>query len=257
MTVPVDARILPTADVSRARVFINRFLFRGMLFTMGVIAVALYRLVPDKNVAWRFAKAQARNLCRLCGVHVHVRGIERLGRGPYVFTPNHQSHFDIAALLGYLPGNNRFATKKELFRQPVLGTVLRTLGMIPVDRENPNARTTLLEQIRRTGFSTIIFPEGTRSHDGRLLPFRKGAFVTAIELGLPVVPVVCKGTRQVMPKGRYLSIFPGEVEIMILDPIATSEMTYDDRDGLSGLVRELIGDELAKPYSAAVSSGSA
>jgi 1-acyl-sn-glycerol-3-phosphate acyltransferase len=243
--VQIETLALPTRPAaSRLRIFLNRLLFRGMLFTMGLIAIAMYRLIRDKNVTWRFAKAQARTLSRLCGVRVRVRGLERLGPGPYMFTPNHQSHFDIAALLGYLPGNNRFAAKKEMFDEPVLGAVLRTMGMIPIDRDNPLEAIQLLNQLAVDQFSTVIFPEGTRSRDGQLLPFKKGPFVAAIHLGIPVVPVVCKGTRAVMPKGHYLSIIPGEVELAVLEPIATTAMTYDDRGRLRALVRERIATEL-------------
>ncbi len=230
---------------SRARIVLNRVIFRGMLFTMGAIAVGMYRF--NKRLTWRFAKAQARNLSRLCGVRVRIHGIEHLGAGPYMFTPNHQSHFDIAALLGYLPGENRFAAKKEMFDEPILGAVLRTMGMIPIDRENPFEAIELLSRLKIDDFSTIIFPEGTRSRDGNLLPFKKGPFVAAIHLGLPVVPVACKGTTEVMPKGKYLSILPGEVEVVVLEPIVTSGMTYDDRDRLRDLVRERVSAELRLP----------
>lgn len=240
---PSDAVEMPR--VSRPRIILNRILFRGMLFTMGTIAVLMYRLIPNRDLTWRFAKAQARNLARLCGVRVRTRGLEPLGAGPYIFTPNHVSHFDIAMLLGYLPGNNRFAAKRELFRQPVLGAVLRTLGMIPVDRENPAASIEQLKKIGRGDFSTIIFPEGTRSLDGRLLPFKKGAFVAAIQLGIPVVPVVCKGTEKVMPKGGYLSILPGDVELVVLPAISTAGLTYGDRDQLLERVRSEIARELS------------
>ncbi len=248
MAAPIESSsAAPRANAARWRITLNRFIFRGMLFTMGAVAVVLYRLAPDKNLAWRFAKAQARNLSRLCGVRVQVRGLQHLGRGPYMFTPNHQSHFDIAALLGFLPGNNRFAAKRELFAQPVLGAVLRTLGMIPIDRDNPLEAIQLLNRLTDDRFSTIIFPEGTRSRDGNLQPFKKGPFVAAIHLGVPVVPVVCKGTQQVMPKGRYLSIWPGRVEVVVLEPIPTTGLTYDDRDRLRELVRQRIAAELARP----------
>ncbi len=249
-TDPVGSEIIavrPEQDASRLRIFLNRLLFRGMLFTMGAIAVGMYRLIPDKNVTWRFAKAQARNLSRLCGVRLRVRGLEHLGHGPYMFTPN---HFDIVALLGFLPGNNRFAAKKELFIQPVLGTVLSTLGMIPIDRDNPLEAIQLLNQLTLDGFSTIIFPEGTRSRDGNLLPFKKGPFVAAIHLQVPVVPVVCKGTTLVMPPGKYLSIVPGEVEIVVLDAIPTIGLTYDDRDRLRDTVRQRIAAELTRTSQA-------
>lgn len=243
---PTESQVLAAVPATRARVVLNRIIFRGMLFTMGAIAVAMYRLVRNKNVTWAFAKVQARNLSRLCGVRVRVRGLEHLGAGPYMFTPNHTSHFDIAALLGYLPGNNRFAAKKEMFSQPILGAVLRTMGMIPIDRDNPLEAIELLNQLKLDQFSTIIFPEGTRSRDGNLLPFKKGPFVAAIHLGVPIVPVVCKGTTEVMPKGKYLSILPGDVELVVLPPIATSGLTYDDRDRLREMVREQIAAELKR-----------
>jgi len=245
MTIPSETSVL--APPAPARVFFNRLIFRGMLFTMGAIAVVMYRLIRDKNVTWSFAKAQARNLARMCGVKVRIRGLERLGAGPYIFAPNHQSHFDIAALLGYLPGNNRFAAKKEMFDEPVLGAVLRTMGMIPIDRDNPLEAIQLLNELKLDNYSVIIFPEGTRSRDGNLLKFKKGPFVAAIHLGVPVVPVVCKGTQAVMPRGGYLSILPGEVEIVVLDPIQTAGLTYDDREQLRLTVRDRIDAELKLP----------
>src|SRR5262249_34038397 len=211
------------------------------------IAVVMYRLIADKNVTWGFAKAQARNLARLCGVRVRRRGVEQLGPGPYIYVSNHQSHFDIVALLGYLPGNNRFAAKKELFNEPILGAVLRTMGMIPIDCENPLEAIQLLNQLNADGYSTIIFPEGTRSPDGELLPFKKGPFAAAIHLGVPVVPVVCRGRRRVRPRGKYLSIFPGEVELVVLEPMSTSGLSYDDRDTLRAQVRERMAQELSRP----------
>ncbi len=213
-----------------------------MLVSSGLVAIALFQL--NRGVAWRFAKAQARNLMRMCGVTIDVSGTEHLADRTYVFTPNHQSHFDIAALLGYLPGNNRFAAKKSLFNEPVLGAVMRTLGMIPIDRDDSSAAIDGLRVLRERNHSVIIFPEGTRSRDGNLLPFKKGAFVSAIELGLPVVPVVCRGTAEIMPKGGYLSILPGHVQIEVLEPIATGELSYDDRDRLCDEVRARIAERL-------------
>lgn len=232
-------------QASRLRIFVNRFFFRGMLFTIGLIAVVLYRILPNKAPVWAFARAQARNLARLCGVRVHVHGLEHLRQEPYVFVANHQSHFDIVALLGHLPGQNRFAAKKELFKQPVVGLILRTMGMIPVDRDDTLGSVEQLNRLKTDGHSIAIFPEGTRSPDGQLLPFKKGAFVTAIQLGIPVVPIVCKGTADVMPRGEYLSIVPGDVRLVVLEPIPTCGMTYEDRDDLLARVRSVIAAELA------------
>ena len=236
--------LVEIAPPTRFRVVLNRFIFRAMLFASGLVAVALYRV--SKPLTWRFAKLQARNLIRMCGARVRVRGLEHLSGGPYVFTPNHQSHFDIAALLGFLPGSNRFVAKREMFSEPILGLVLRTMGMIPVDRDDPLASIERLNRLKLDGFSVIIFPEGTRSPDGTLLPFKKGAFVAAIMLGVPVVPVVCKGTTLIMPKGKYLSILPGDAEIVVLEPIPTAGMSYEDRERLLEMVRGRIAAELER-----------
>jgi 1-acyl-sn-glycerol-3-phosphate acyltransferase len=233
------------------RVAVNRRIFRGVLLTAGAAAVAMARLGVPKSVVWSFAKLQARILCRALGVRVAIHGAELVEKGgPYVFTPNHQAHIDIAALLGYLPGHNRFASKKELFDDPMLGTAMHTLGMLPVDREDPMKSIEVLNRAVREGHSIIVFPEGTRSRDDRLLPFKKGAFVAAIEMGRPIVPVVVKGTRGVMPKGGYLSIHPGDVEIIVKPPIPTAGLGYDDRERLCDAVREIIAEEFARPIAA-------
>lgn len=237
---------LAPGERERPRAALNRLLFRSMLFSMGSIAVALHRALPWEGVAWSFAKLSARNLARLCGVRVRMHGLEHLSEpGPYIFTPNHQSHFDIAALLGYLPGHNRFVAKKDLFAQPVFGTVLKTLGMVPIDRARPlEAIATLNRVASEESNSLIIFPEGTRSRDGSLLPFKKGPFIAAIHLKIPIVPVVCCGTGEVMPKGGYLSIVPGEVDVFVEPPIPTRDLTYGDRVELRDRVRTIIAERL-------------
>jgi 1-acyl-sn-glycerol-3-phosphate acyltransferase len=232
----------------------NRHLFRTMLAGSGAAAVVMHRvfpqrhwLLPDRRTVWWFAKLQARNLARLCGVTVDVRGLEYLAHGgPFVVTPNHQSHFDIVALLGFLPGENRFAAKQELFADPILGPVLRTLGMIPIDRARPLDAIERLRELQGTSFSLVIFPEGTRSRDGVLLPFKTGAFAAAIALGLPVVPVTVRGSAAVMPKGGRLGIYPGRVEIIVAAPVPTQHLAHADREGLRDQVRTIIARRLTE-----------
>jgi 1-acyl-sn-glycerol-3-phosphate acyltransferase len=176
-------------------------------------------------------------------VRVHVRGLEHLPKGPCVFVSNHRSHFDIAAILGFVPGINRFTAKKELFREPVLGLVMKTMGMVPVDREHPEKAIERLKKLRADGHSLVFFPEGTRSREGVLAPFKKGAFVTAIELGLPIVPIACRGSDSIMPAGGYLSILPGEMELEVLE---TANLSYEQRDALAAQTRARIATALSR-----------
>lgn len=235
------------AAPSRVRVFANRVIFRGMLFTMGLLAVLLHAVVRNERLTWRFAKAQARNLARVLGVHVKVRGLEHLDRlgGPCVFVANHQSHFDIPAILGFVPGINRFTAKKELFREPVLGLVMHTMGMISIDRDDPERTIARLKRLRADGHSLVFFPEGTRSRGGVMGAFKKGAFVTAMELGLPIVPIAVRGSESVMPAGGYLSILPGDVELVILEPTPTAELSYERRGALAAETRARIAAAFA------------
>jgi 1-acyl-sn-glycerol-3-phosphate acyltransferase len=177
----------------------------------------------------------------MLGVRVTVTGGEHVATGgPFVYTPNHQSHLDILALLGHLPGATRFVAKQSLWRHKVVGAVLDSLGMVPIDRESSAEAVAALNRVRDEGQSFVVFPEGTRSRDGRLNEFKKGAFVLAIRLGLPVVPVVCRGTRRLMPRGSRLNVIPGDVELVIERPIPTDGLRFDDRDALSAQVREAI-----------------
>jgi len=232
---------------SAARIFLNRLIFRGMIFVCGAVAVVLHQV--NRRRAWQWVAFSARSLGVATGVKVVLRGSENLPDGACVITPNHASHYDIAALLGYLPGNNRFAAKKELFSEPVLGLAMKTLGMIPIDRSDPAGSIERLRGLQARGgeaFSLVMFPEGTRSSEEGLQPFKKGAFALAIELQRPIVPVAIHGTSGVMPRGRYLSIRPGTVVIEVLPPIETDGLTYDDRDRLCEQTRAEIGTRLSR-----------
>ena len=247
MTRPADQALTATAtatgfaEVRGLRAAISPWVFRSMMVGMAGVAVVLHRTTRNRDVTWRFAKARARDLLRMLGVTVSVRGAERLaGGGPFVFAPNHQSHLDILSLLAYLPGRTRFAAKREMWRHPVVGAVLGTLDMVPIDRDNPSVAVEALRRTDATAGSLVVFPEGTRSRDGHLLAFKKGAFVLAIEAGLPIVPVVCRGTRRLMPRGSQLTVVPGPVEIVIEEPIATAGLGYDDREALAARVRTAI-----------------
>jgi 1-acyl-sn-glycerol-3-phosphate acyltransferase len=231
-----------SADAVRGlRVALSPYLFQGMLLGMATVAVGLHRVTGSRALAWEFAKARARALAWMLGVEVDVQGLEHLvGGGPFVFAPNHQSHLDILALLGFLPVAARFAAKRELWRHPIMGAVLDTLGMVPIDRAHPEHAVAALNGSEARDHSIIVFPEGTRSRDGRLGEFKKGAFVLAIALGRPIVPVICRGTRRLMPRGSRLTVVPGRVEIVIEEPLPTAGLSYDDRGALAASTREAI-----------------
>src|SRR5262249_3959828 len=154
--------------------------------------------------------------------------------------PPARGRLAILALLGRLAGPTRVVAKQSLWRHAVVGAVLDSLGMVPIDRESSADAVAVLNRVRDEGQSFVVFPEGTRSRDGRLGEFKKGAFVLAIRLGLPVVPVVCRGTRRLMPRGSRLTVIPGEVELVVERPIPTAGLRFEDRDDLAGRVREAI-----------------
>jgi 1-acyl-sn-glycerol-3-phosphate acyltransferase len=225
------------------RVALNRLVWRAHVFTAGSLIVGVERLFPGRGYGQRIFSLSSRVTNRLVGVRVEVMGRGRLVPGQaYVFTPDHRSHIDITALMAALP-TARFAAKRELFDEPVLGRAMRALGMIPIDRENPTvAKQTLEEAAARLGrtVSVVIFPEGTRAPARRMLPLKSGAFVFAIEQQMPVVPVALHNTAQVMPAHGYLTILGGRVVVEILDPIPTVGLRLDDRHHLKAQVQETL-----------------
>ena len=224
-----------------------------------VLGVATFVAAPIVIVAALFDQRAAYRVCQLWaftnllafGVHVRARRLAPVDPGAAaVYMSNHRSQLDPLAVVAAVPEVQlRWVAKKELAGIPFFGWALRRAGNIIIDRSDHAQAVASLRAARSqtdAGISVIIFPEGTRSPDGTLLPFKKGPFVAAIHLGVPIVPVVCKGTTRIMPKGAYLSILPGEAEVVVLDPIPTAGMSYDDRDRLRELVRSRIAEELAR-----------
>jgi 1-acyl-sn-glycerol-3-phosphate acyltransferase len=158
----------------------------------------------------------------------------------YVVVSNHLSMFDIPMLFYALPLHGRFLSKKEVFKIPLVGRAMRTIGIIEIDRSSgQSSRQAINEGVKvaaERGYSLIVFPEGTRSRGGNLLPFKKGAFRIAIDAGLPILPVVIEGTDRVSKPGSKL-FHPGEASVTILEPIVTADMT--NRDDLTSLMRSV------------------
>lgn len=170
---------------------------------------------------------------------------------PCVYMVNHTSFIDIWALLQELPGTVRFVFKQELTRVPVLGRSLLAAGHIRINRQSRSAAFAAYDEAAKAvqgGISAIVFPEGTRSPDGRLMPFKKGPFVLPIAAGVPVVPVLIEGACQLMPPGaRYPR--PGTVVLRIGEAIPTDDMDYEDRDRLSVQTHDALA-ALATPAAA-------
>jgi 1-acyl-sn-glycerol-3-phosphate acyltransferase len=224
-------------------VSLNRLIWRAHIFTAGSLVVWVESLLPGRGYGQRVFSASARLANRLVGIRVEVIGLEKLDpKQACVFTPNHRSHADITALMAALPAV-RYAAKRELFDEPVLGRAMRAVGMIPIDRDDPAlARRTLEEAAAKLGrtVSLVIFPEGTRAPAGQMLPFKAGAFVVAIEQQVPVVPVAIHNAAHVMPAHGYLSVLGGRVVVEILEPIPTDGLTLEDRHALKERVRNAL-----------------
>jgi 1-acyl-sn-glycerol-3-phosphate acyltransferase len=205
------------------------------LIVVGIPVLTYCRLISNPALALRLTKLLDRILLFLAGMRLEVIGVEKVPRGRgVVYVGNHRSHTDPAALLLTLPGDLRFLAKKELFRIPLVSFALRTMGMIEVDRSNPEAAADSIDRaVReiREGKSIILFPEGTRSREKSLLPFKKGAFVLAIKANAPIVPVTLIGTDQVLKPDGIL-LYPGKVQVLIHDPIYTEGLNLEDRDEL-------------------------
>ena len=199
----------------------------------------------------RVARTWARTLLMVSGVRVRVEGLEQIDPGgSYVFISNHLSYMDTPVALAHIPVQFRFLAKRGLFQIPFLGQHLSRAGHVPVPRGDPRAAVktmqTAAEVIQQKKISLLIFPEGGRSHDGELRPFKEGGAYIAIRAGVPVVPIVMLGTRAILPFGSGV-VQPGEATLRILKPIATAQLTLRDRGALTERVRELIVRELETP----------
>ena len=209
-----------------------------------ILVARLLKLESLPETCWNNPRRWARALIRAAGVRVELEGVEHLcEESAQVVVANHESWFDVLALAGYLPVDYRFVAKKELSGVPIFGPAWRACGHIAIDRRDQQAAIEALERARREvharPLTIVMYPEGTRTPTGELLPFKKGAFVLAIQVGVPVVPVGIHGARAVMPKGR-LRIRPGTIRIRIGEPMTTEGLAIRDRDVLTDRARDAV-----------------
>ena len=210
------------------------FLFYPLFITtycLVVLAFSFSLKIQDK-----LSRSWARNSLKWFGIKVKVHGEEyapALGSCLYLF--NHKSFLDIPIILASLKYRSRFGAKKELFRIPILGNVLRSSGCLPIDRDNRQKSIQAYQKGEKAlakGMRFILAPEGGRKKIFPLGPFKSGPFIFAISNSLPIIPIVFKGAHELLPKG---SVFPNKnkitclVEVHILKPISTKELSIEDR----------------------------
>ncbi|AKQ64450.1 1-acyl-sn-glycerol-3-phosphate acyltransferase [Myxococcus hansupus] len=191
-----------------------------------------------------------RSVLGSAGVRHEAVGLENVPEDTnVVFVSNHQSHYDALVNFAHIRKHTRYVAKAELFRIPVFGPALRRAGNIPVERTGGSGdRARLSEAVTalRERVSVLFFAEGTRSTDGRLRPFKKGAATLAIQAGVPVVPLAVSGTRLILPKGGRAVRWGQRVTLMVGKPIPTQGLTMQDRDALTRQLEDAVAELYAE-----------
>jgi 1-acyl-sn-glycerol-3-phosphate acyltransferase len=217
------------------------------VYTIALGTMSLLSSLVDRKgyFAHWCARMWSRLILATSGVRVVARGLERLEPGKtYVFVANHQSIYDIPILFWSLPYQLRIIAKESLGNIPFMGWHLRRAGHMLVDRKRPEPIRIIhwAERLTSKGLSLIVFPEGTRSRDGRVARFKGGSFYVALEAGLPVVPLSVIGSRHVMLKGR-VTTYPGEVVVIVHEPIDTRGLAGSDAKEFGERVRRIIAPD--------------
>ncbi len=235
-------------------------LFIAVVTVLGSLVGLALRLVDKSgDLILDLARAWSRWVTSFAGVKIVVENRASLVPDtPYVFMANHASSLDIWAVFVAIPRRIRLIAKKQLARIPLFGWVMWAGRFILIDRQNGvAARRSIDEAGRRIhdGDSVLLFPEGTRTRDGTLGPFKKGGFHLAIKAGVPIVPVALRGTRELMPAGSLL-LRSGTMTVIIGEPIATQGLSDEERTTLNERVRSAVEELLTEKSKAPQSLGS-
>jgi 1-acyl-sn-glycerol-3-phosphate acyltransferase len=240
------------------RAFLVALLAMVLLAVLAVPLIVYSMLTGSAATLYRVGIWGVKVVLRAAGVRLEVHGSENIPTGrSIVFMANHQGNCDPPAVISILP-QVRVIVKKEFFRVPILGPAMRICGFIPVDRKNRERAIEAIEagvKALKEGHSFMVFPEGTRSPDGRLQPLKKGVFVMAIQAAAPIVPVSVSGSSKIMRKGEFV-IRPGLVRITIHPAISTEGRNLHDREAVMEQVRDailtgLVEDEMPRHFTPA------
>lgn len=228
---------------------INLFVITVPLASVVMIATLLR--VRRERFYDRIGRIWSGWILRASGTPVHVEGLENIRPdAPQVFASNHQSWYDVFALAHAIPKRYRFVAKQELARIPLFGPAWKACGHISINRSERSAAIRSLDRagqiIRQDDSSVIIFPEGTRSPDGSLLPFKRGAFMLALRTGVDIIPTAVLGTRAILPKGAWRTR-AGPITVRFGAPISTAGYTEGNREGLIRQVRDRIEELRSSP----------
>jgi len=214
---------------------------------LGTVAIFLSLFDPSGNLPHLVARLWGKIQLATTGTTMKIQGLENIDpQKSYILVANHQSNFDIFAFLGYLPIQFRWIAKAELFRAPFMGWAMSRIGYIAIERESPKkAYRSMLQAAEKVkkGISVLIFPEGTRSPDGNLQPFKKGLFLIALKSQAPILPITICGTARIMRKGDW-RVYPGKVQIIIDPPIETAGIPPEKEEELSTRVRNALMQHL-------------
>jgi len=228
-------------------IFLNVFLFfYSILFSLWGIAISI-KDPKGRRVHAYCAVPWSKSILWVCGIKIRVLGLENLEpETPRIYMVNHQSYFDIFTLLANLPVQFKFVLKQELMRVPFLGPAMRRAKYVGIDRDDPRKAIKSMNQAAdrfREGASILIFPEGTRSPDGRLQPFKPGGFHLALKIKGDIVPVSIVGTHRIVPKGS-LRIEKGEATMVIGKPILIKDYSKKTMDQLMERVHEAMFQQM-------------
>jgi 1-acyl-sn-glycerol-3-phosphate acyltransferase len=216
-------------------------------FVFGLTAILFSFFSKTGDSVHHVARLWGRSILWVSGLRVQVVGLEHINASrSAIYMSNHQSNFDIPVFFGALPIQFRWLAKAELFKIPIFGQGMRGAGYISVDRHDTKSAIRSLAraaQSVREGTSVLIFPEGTRSHDGILLPFKSGGFVLAVDAGVPIVPMAVHGTFDVMPKGGKI-IRRQPVRLVVGLPIDASAYTRKTKNELMDRIRAAIQEAM-------------
>src|SRR5260221_6661447 len=229
-----------------------RTLFIGIFLSLYIVVVGIPLLIytvicKNPNALYWAGVRGVMFFVSAVGVRVRVTGTERIPQGTCLFVANHTSSADAPAVVGAIPRRIAILLKESLYKYPIVGQAFHLAHFIPVDRTKHDAAIASIEkaiEAMRAGQSFLIYPEGTRSPDGRLQEFKRGAVVMAIKAGVPIVPMVCAGAHKIMEK-RSLVIHPGVITVEFLGPIDASAYTFEQRDELYRLAQSSIAGTLS------------